>query len=58
MQIIRIIISNGRAQRLEISDTPRRKPKPNIPALLRSMPKAILAKALSIPPEKEDSSDV
>ena len=52
MQTIRIVISGGRAQSVEITE---RKPKRSIPALLRSMPKALLAKALNIPPGKEGS---
>ena len=58
MQTIRIIIRDGKAQRVEITETPQRKPKRSIPALLRSMPKELLAKALGIPPGKEESSDV
>ena len=58
MQIIRIIISGGKAQSVEISDALKRKSKKSIPDLLRSMPKSLLAKALGIPPGKEDSSDV
>ena len=56
MQIIRIIISGGRARIVEVSEKPKR--KPSIPALLRSMPKALLAKALRIPPEKGEHTDV
>ena len=55
MQKIRIVIRDGKVQRVEINE---KKPKKNIPALLRSMPKDLLAKALNIPQEKEDSSDV
>lgn len=58
MQTIRIIIRDGKAQSVEFSDTPRRKPKQSIPAMLRSMPKELLAKALSIPTSKGESADV
>jgi len=58
MQVIRIIIREGKAQSVEISDAPPRKRKRSIPALLRSMPKELLAKALGVSPEKEESADV
>ena len=58
MQTIRIIIADGKAQSVEILEASRRKPKQSIPALLRSMPKGLLAKALSIPHSKEGAADV
>ena len=58
MQTIRIIIRDGKAQSVEITETPRRKPKKSIPALLRSMPKALLGKAFTIPIEKGEPTDV
>ncbi len=56
MQIIRIIISEGRARIVEVSKKPKR--KRSIHDLLRSMPKALLAKALRIPPGKGEHTDV
>ncbi len=58
MQIIRIIIREGKAQSVEISDAPPRKTKKGIPVLLRSMPKALLAKALHVATGKGEASDV
>ena len=58
MNTIRIIIKDGKPQSVEFTDTPPRKPKKSIPAMLRTMPKSLLAKALNIPPEKEGASDV
>ena len=53
MQVIRIIIRDGKPQSVEFTETPKRKSKKSIPALLRSMPKELLAKALNIQPGKE-----
>lgn len=60
MQTIRIVFVGGKAQSVEILDNlPKRRPtKQSIPALLRSMPKELLTKALSIPSGKEESADV
>ena len=58
MNTIRIIIKDGKPQSVEFTDTPLRKPKKSIPAMLRIMPKSLLAKALGIPPKKEDTSNV
>lgn len=56
MRTIRIVISGGTARVVEIRDTPKHKHQRSIPALLRSMPKALLAKALNISSTKEDGN--
>ena len=59
MQTIRIVISEGKARSVEISDAPKRTPpKKSVPTLLRLMPKALLAKAFTIQPGKGGTSDV
>ena len=58
MQTIRIIISGGRARSVEIMEAPKCKAGKDIPALLRSMPKALLAKALNIPTAREEEDNV
>ena len=59
MQKIRIVIRNGRTRSVEIKEKPKRITVKSIHTMLRSMPKELLAKALNIPPEKEDEpSDV
>ena len=58
MKTIRVILTDCEAQNVTVAVKRKPKPKRSIPALLRTMPKSLLAKALNIPPGKEKSSDV
>jgi len=53
MQRIRIVIRDGKAESVEISEIKKPKTTKDIEAMLRAMPKEMLAKALGISGEKQ-----
>ena len=53
MQRIRIVIRDGKAESVEISEIKKPKTTKDIEMMLRTMPKEMLAKALGISGEKQ-----